>query len=988
MEGEKNKNSPLQSTCFIVYNGKMNPPTIYQFINESFQQISLTQYHRGFWLFSLNIDINSKKNIEFHISQPQNPTKFYIFVASSLSSFKFIDITQSDELISFSDFNSFFAAAIFNHKINFSFGSSNQLEDIDKFLSSFINYKSDQPLSVRIQKNNATSNSSNKNQPNNQNNDSTTINPDKKHKIDSSFYFSQDYNNNNFDKNDEYLIWALLYISCQPWYSLFQYNECFSKLLFKYISYFILNNFFLSKTETEQTDFKKCRSNLDVNFNSDFDFDFSINKRKLSSYQKFKSAQPFADSLILLIRAQLGEGIAYIVSCIFSKREEDERPITYSDLRFTLTSSVSSISSSLSVPSSALSAEGNPMARKRSSSFELRQIDDQISFQFTPSLYYNQTNHDSEDFILNELSKKIKNDEDRENLFLVYLAISTRSNKFTYKAPTLIDNEKVAKIICERLLFTSQTIEVSKTETEKDFNYFTSLIPNFNDVILLLSQGKYFIPFEWLLLFKKSPLFLKENVFISLVQNSLRNSTSKHLLNSYAKVTDSGAIYHDDVDLSNRVLQPGSILQPDVNCGKFSMMMAGSVALSGSVLIQNCYSPRNAIVLPSIEGTVSSKAIDETATIEMPVKLNRGVTIGKNSFVSKNVKIGSGTKIGNNVYVSENARIHKGCLIGDDELVPHNCELPIGFIYKGDVVEFAKKIPRVIRREKNSHFFYKQMNGFVDLKNILEVNRSTAFILDYFETFKAFPAECGRQIAMNYYFADECFNDVNENSLYGIFKLHSLILALEFWKTLDKQNPQSANVNSELKSNEMKNSNEKLNTNSNLNDKLNEISESVENGKANENSNIDANEDENKNANTENDLSLNNDAKSNSDENKDESVENEEDQKISFESVIFNLVSIAFEDLINTNSSSQLLTIDDFLEDEAVTQFALILAQNLPYFTEKGLPTEKVANVKKLLFELVDEVIVRMSLFANAERKRVYQVLKKIIELTQEKIEK
>ena len=549
---EKNKNSPLQSTCFIIYNGKLNPPVIFRFLNESFEPITLTQYHRGFWLFSLNIDKNSNENIELHLSQPRNSTKCYTFLASTLTSFKFIDITQSEELVPFPDFNSFFASAIFNHKINFSFGSSDQLEDINKFLSSFINYKSDQPLSGNISKNteNITGNNINQNEnlskqdkSDNKISNKKGSNRDKSNNanINSSFHFPQDYNNNNFDKSDEYLIWALLYISCQPWYSLFQYNECFSKLLLKYITQFILKNFFLDKTETRSSDFKNSITNLDTNFNYDFDFDFSINSRKLSSYQKFKSAQPFVDTLILLIRAQLGEGIAYIVSCIFSDREEEERMITYSDLRFTLTSSVSSMSSSLSIPSSALSAEGNPNLKKRSSSFELRQTNDQINFQYAPPLFNSKDDHTDEDYIFTELSKQVRNDEDSENLFLVYLAVGTRKNKFTFKPPNLIDDEKVAKIICERLLFTS--LHSSKSDIDQDLEYFLTQIPNINEVTILLSQGKYFIPFEWLTLFKKSPLFLKETVFVSLVQNSLRNSASKHLINSYAKVTSSGALF-------------------------------------------------------------------------------------------------------------------------------------------------------------------------------------------------------------------------------------------------------------------------------------------------------------------------------------------------------------------------------------------------------------------------------------------------------------
>ena len=82
-----------------------------------------------------------------------------------------------------------------------------------------------------------------------------------------------------------------------------------------------------------------------------------------------------------------------------------------------------------------------------------------------------------------------------------------------------------------------------------------------------------------------------------------------------------------------------------------------------------------------------------------------------------------------------------------------------------------------------------------------------------------------------------------------------------------------------------------------------------------------------------------------------------------------------------------LLTIDDFLEDETVTSFVHQLSINLQFFAKKGIEEEKIEKVKKFIFELVDEVIVRMSIFAKSERKRTYQILQKILELTQKKNE-
>ncbi|OHT15529.1 hypothetical protein TRFO_02859 [Tritrichomonas foetus] len=751
-------------TSVIIYNGDSEAPIVHLHRETKFQKIALNQYRRGFWLFNLEGNFPGN-SIDLCISQKKGPSKSFIIPFSSIkSNFTFLNIKNGEGLMSFAEFHAFFNSAISNRKINFSFDSNDQLSDIDCFLSSF---------------------------------------------------------------NEGYLVYALIFISCQPWYSLFHFNEGLSGILFKYLKNILFLYFFKRKTELETPNFKKfsCQTDICV-----------IKPRFISAPELFSSCEAFVDTFFAFVREQLGSGFAFLVSTIFTS----------------------------------INAIHQIMNDDNHNDFQL--------FDSAPPLTYENSTHI--DSIFSDLFAIAQTEKDFEFLYFTWLSVCTPSTKFQFKLPNFVNPslEIVTNIIKARLL-------VSEVSLENLQNGLFSKIQNLDELTDQISNNDCFIPFEWLDSIKSALNITDELTFSAIIHNSLKMSISKHFLPYFANVSPNGALFYGNIDITNKVLQPGSILQENVDCGKCSMMMAGSVALSGSILSPNCYAPRNAVVLP-LSG---KKPIDPEAELQFPVELKKGITVGPHTFISKNVSVGSGTKIGANVFIGENVVIHKGCTIDDDEIIPNNFVIPTGFKYNQSVVEFSKSIPKVI--EKSQTAFFKRLNGFVDLSMIIKTARH--LIVNFLEKLSAFPAECGRQFAQNCDLLE--FSEDFADSLYYIFGIHSLLFALEFWNEKKK-----------------------------------------------------------------------------SDKNLDISTESKLDTII---------LDISIKSFQNINQ----LTVDDF-EEDMNSLFVLAVAQNFDIFKEKGVPPELIANAKKFIFELVDEVIVRLSVFRQQEKKKMVQTLHLIIDLTHEKL--
>ena len=517
--------------------------------------------------------------------------------------------------------------------------------------------------------------------------------------------------------DDRYLLWSLLFISAQPWMYLFKYNPEISSIITKHINRFILNYFFQNKNEITDVDFKQNES-----FHED-DFKQALHtpKKHICTSEIFESGLLYFSTFLSFIQVQLGRGYAYIVSLIlYNKNPQDSviPPLSYSE-------------------------------------------------------------HVNSDSILELLLKNAKNLYHYELVFFAYLAISTPSSTFKMnildytKSDIRYNEEKGLEILCFRLI-------VSKNISVDDLKYIVSLFPFINKVKENLTYGNYFIPFEWINALKDVLYFETEIPFILLARSSLKKSIPKHYKNCFADITESGALTWDHIDLSNHILQPGCILQNDVNYGDSTMMMSGSVALSGSTLSPNSSIPRNAVILP----LTKEKIIDPTVKLIFPVQIKNGVTIGKNTIVSKNVTIGVGTRVGSDVFIGNNVAIYKGCIINDNEIVPNNLTLPTGFNYRQSTIEFAKIIPDVIYVK--DLMFYKQENGFIDLEMI--INACDSLILEYFKQFKDYPCECARQFAMNIHKIDlHAFEELDE-SLIKIFQVHSLLFFIEFWNYVNQHN--------------------------------------------------------------------------------------------------------------------------------------------------------------------------------------------------------
>ena len=182
MDGEeKIDSSPHQTDTrvidVILYNKSNEMPSAHMFLGSSFQKVQLMQL-RHFWIFEIDNLSPDITSFELHLSPDRGPTTLHTICFSTFQPFIFIDSLPENELVPFNDFYNFFNTATTNkNSLSFNFSTDDTISKINQFIHSF---------------------------------------------------------------DDKYFLWSLLYISSQPWFELFQYNEELNKLLLSHIPSYIM----------------------------------------------------------------------------------------------------------------------------------------------------------------------------------------------------------------------------------------------------------------------------------------------------------------------------------------------------------------------------------------------------------------------------------------------------------------------------------------------------------------------------------------------------------------------------------------------------------------------------------------------------------------------------------------------------------------------------------------------------------------------------
>jgi carbonic anhydrase/acetyltransferase-like protein (isoleucine patch superfamily) len=472
-----------------------------------------------------------------------------------------------------------------------------------------------------------------------------------------------------------YLFWAVIYLCCQPWYSLFVFHAALSRVLADFLPPFIIANFFDAPPVPDEFNLF-CYDNT-------IDYRPRIPSRSSSPVRdQFRTAAPFVDTLLAVVRIQLGPGFAFLLSAIVDF-----------DATFPVT--------------------GCP-----------------------PPLVYDASRDDSA--VLSELLAAATESE-KTLATLSYLAVFGCGSA-ALPLPCEPAGTDVARVL--------RCSAASEEPIRSILRHFPR--PLFSEDV--------FLPIEWVTLFRSlADWFGPDDV-----RASLRSCAPLHIAKCFARVSSNGALHHCEYDASSVVLQLGSILQDEVSLGVQSMLMSCAITLSGSELAGGCFVPHRAVLLPS----APQRPVSESAVIDFPISVRRGVTVGDGVAVCRECRVGCGSILRPRSFLSKRVRVGKGCVVTSGSVVPAGTIVPTGFTYRSATVELCRKLPRLITRTRTG--FVRRECGFVDLGTVLRV--CPELLWGYIELMRPFPKELGRQLGRN------CAIDLglDPQRLFDVFHMHAL----------------------------------------------------------------------------------------------------------------------------------------------------------------------------------------------------------------------
>ena len=647
---EEPQEEETRSLTIVIHSVLDKCPVIHYYAAERFVRIPFIEYIPHFWCFQLEDITSEDDNFQICLSPTVGPSELIDLKFSQTQPFVFKDLTKSEGLIPFTQFHEFFSKSIASHFLTFSFDAEDPITSISRFLSAF---------------------------------------------------------------DDEYFVWALTFVSTQPWRALFMYNEEFSKMLLGFISPFIEENFFIE----EDPEF--VVNNTTDYFTIPVDIREIMPKESLHPTKKYESLGKYADVMMLMIHEQLGDSLSYMFSTVIDFSQ---------DFPFTA---------------------------------------------YVPPFYSTKIKYIKEtEAIISKLTERFRL-LDKEQMALsmqrlIYTTIAIYNEQFTMKLKDMIDivTPDIALI---DLIIKLRMYESAKVSPEALKALYDQLPMSDKENDSEIASGDAIVPPEWLNCF--FDIFkVSQEERNTIAEGSIKLSVPKHIADHFFTVTDSGALVMGDN--TEAILQPGSILQPHANIPETSMLMTGSIAIDNSVLAQNSYVPPDALLVSQ------EQLIDESVLIETPVKVGRGTVIRKGSVICADANIGRGSIINDDAIIGQGAILGAGCVIEKGEVVPPKFNVPCGFSYSKNLIEYCTKIPNVITLRGTR--FTKQASSF-DIGTLLSIeNTDLDYLLKgYFEMMKEFPRETGRQIAL---YAEKLQNAQHAaKHIVEIFENKVLSLSLSYW---------------------------------------------------------------------------------------------------------------------------------------------------------------------------------------------------------------
>lgn len=648
----------------IVRVQKNEHPLLHTFYDNMFDEIKPVFQSDTFFVYEFDEEYIEDGEIVFYYSPTIGSTQTHRINVSRNQRFCFVDLAEPLSLVSFESFYSFFSDIITDSIVSFSFNEDNPFDSIKCFLLSFPSH---------------------------------------------------------------YLIWSLTFLSLQPWYSIFIFNEEFSKLIIELSIPYIEEHF--------------CRtSHRNDNITNFFDYNATIHNPFAPSsthyYPKnsFRSLESYSDVFLSLIRIQLGDIYAFLFSAIIDFNQE-----------FPYTS-------------------------------------------FIPPLVSNNRKYVYEsDMLMKRLANKYLNYNDinrkncLERLFLTCISIisgdSTESIFDTIKLISHSVDSQLFDIILKLRMFESTYVSYEALKTVFD------IFPNIPNAMREFHSPNCSVPVEWLSTFFEVFKIDDPDLRTAITNSSIRVSHPLHIQKNFCETSEMGALVLGETN-TNAVLLPGSIVQPDAILGENSMLMSGAVSVSKSILGNNQYAPLNSLVLPE-ESNVSL-----TALIQHPSQIKKGVTIGDNAIVCSGSLIEMGVVIKDRAIIARGSTIGPGATILEGETVPPGFFVPCGFKFSNRTVEFARRIPECIflrgKRFVKPHLGSVDASFLISIPSV----SPSDILVSYFELMKDYPSECGRQISANSMKLNCCGKErLVSDHLSDVFEKKTLLFSIAFWESHEEKSP-------------------------------------------------------------------------------------------------------------------------------------------------------------------------------------------------------
>lgn len=544
----ENPEIQTRSITIVLHSNRDFVPVAHFYGETNYVRVQFVEYIPHFWCFQLEDILPEDNSFQICFSPSLGPSELLDLDFAAHQPFVFKDLTKAESLIPFEEFNEFFSKSISSGFLSFSWSTEDPITSIRNFIYSF---------------------------------------------------------------DDDCFIWALAFVSMQPWRALFIYNEDFSKLLLEILTPFIERNFYIEDIEMSVPfdQFSYFVTPADMHEKA---------QTPLHPKRKYNSIGKYADVLMYMIQVQLGDLFAYMISTIIDFTQE-----------FPFTAYLPPFYSSHKL--CVAECEG---IITRLFNYFLELNDDQKTIAMTRLLYtviaiYNE-----------QMTMDIKPFSD-------FVALDY----------TLFD-----KIIKSRMYASSNVCPEALENLVKRCPLQT---PE-KDVVDIASSDSI-VPVEWLSCF--FDIFeVPEKRRNEIAEQSFANSVPSHITEHFFLVTESGALVMGHAPYT--ILQPGVIVQPTAKLQENSMLMTGAIAMDGSTLSENAYVPPGAIVTPQDRPIHPSAHIDVLNRIDRGISIHSDAVICANVTLSDGCVIYDSAVIGENATIGIGAVIEPGEVVATNYTVP------------------------------------------------------------------------------------------------------------------------------------------------------------------------------------------------------------------------------------------------------------------------------------------------------------------------------